>query len=540
MKLFIPEQQKTAGVGVKTRPAQAERWLTALPVLDVVENTRKIHTALSALNRCVLKAQTRLSLLELYRKPVGFISHGVAERHIGNAIPLSDKNKAIVDQVRELHTEMAFGYKAVVLDLAAQLPSGLENVELAIPIHRAIRYLTEILLKSYEVYTPVPTGVWNEIHQLYLYGESLGILNEPIKDEINKTRHHNNIGHVYKKALLIGLSNPYRLPFQMVNKIDAYLDRWASLAQLAQTTRLAKKKCQFLIQMDSDQPGMPYPGTPPDSLSQPYQILDTRPLTRSVHLQLTALNTGLKPALDGLDKGFFDARAKIMLRHLVIAWGVNPTRCFSRTDQKEICDLVIGIDAVNYFLNGDKQFELSSEGPELEITLHAAGVFGHRRLKQTRKKFSKQPCQIIDEGASGLGLMIEEADVNKIRVGDLIAVKPADEERGWTVGLVRWIRSPSRKQVNLGIQKLAPSATAVAVQSVEVDARNMEDFKLAVSLPEIQALKQPQTLITHIGMFQPERNLFLETGRELQMVRAKHLLETTRSFEWFEFAVLDI
>jgi hypothetical protein len=542
LKLSVPRQDSAASARMETRPAHVKKWLTRLPVLNVVECMQTLHTTLADLNRCQLKPQARMELLELYRKPVQTAIRSLDSRQLGAMLPLSEKNKALAQQAREIQMEMAYGYKAAVLDLANLLPLGATAADLALPIHHGIRYLTQVLLKCYEVYAPVPPGVWNEIHQLYNYASELGVLREAVPDPLNRIRSNSHILAAYKHALLLGLCNPHQLPYRLINKIDLYLDRWANLAEFIDAGGNMKRKCQFVIQPDLDRPGTPCTGKPPEDPATSFQIFNTRPLVEKVHLQLTALSTRFKPEPEGLPNDFFDDHAKDMLRRLVLCWGISPARRFSRVAKEEAGELVVGIEAVNYFLNGGKPFELAHESSEeIEITLDAHSVsFVQPGLNVSDREHTKQSCHIVDEGPGGLALTILELVSVQLRVGDLIAVSHTDQpKKEWTVGLIRWARSTGADRVQIGVQRLAPTATAVAVQPVTTgNAR--QDFKLAVRLPELPALEQPQTLITPAGVFQPERNLFMETGNDLQMVRARRLLESTRAFEWFEYAVLDI
>lgn len=540
LRLSVPVQDPAVGGKVETRPAQVRKWLTGLPILNVAESMGILHTALFDLNRCPLKPQLRLELLELYRKPVQTVTRSLEPRHLGNMLPLSEKNKELAGRARDVQLEMAYGYKAAVLDMASTLPLGAVPADLAQPVHHAIRYLTQGLLRCFEVYAPVPPGIWHEIHQLYSYADGLGITQVPVRDPLNRILHTNHVLHAYKHALLLGLCNPHQLTYRLVDKIDLYLDRWADFTELTGTICTTKRKCQFMIQLDVDQPGRPCTGQPPEDPGAPFQILNTRALVEKVHLQLTALSTRFKPDPEGLPQDFFDEHAKELLRRLVMSWCISPTRRFSRLVKEEEGELVVGVDAVNYFLNGAKPFELSREPEEtIEITLDSHSLsFMQNVLHPADRKFSKQSCKIIDEGAGGLGLTILNIVSVQLRVGDLIAVNHANQSQ-WIVGLIRWARSTGADRVQIGMQRLAPSAKPVAVQPVSTgNAR--QDFKLAVLLSELPVLEQPKTLITPAGVFQPERNLFLETGHELQMVRTKRLLENTPAFEWFEYKLLDI
>jgi hypothetical protein len=539
LELSIPEQHNRRTPETETRPAETERWLAQLPVLNVTDNMRKIYSALSSLNRTALKPQVRFRLLELYRNPVSLINAQLQSRQITCAIPLSEKNKEMAEQLRNIQLELAYGYKAVVTGINDEAKTAEDHKQLAIPVHRAIRHLTGLALRCYEAYAPVPEGTWKEIHQLYLYAKTTGIDREPAHDASNKAVPLNDIEHVFKQAILVGLSNPYQLPFRMCSKIDNYLDKWAPLTKLADGRKPSNKKCQFIVCLTEDRPGIPCEGNACDNPVGAFLALDTKALVRQIHTQLTTLSNKLELEPEGLGDKFFDDQAKDMLHRLVITWGINPTRRFSRVGKQEKCELAVSVDAINYFLNGEQHLELSAETADIEITVPSGSSFTYR-LPHAEKQLSKHPGEVVDEGASGYRVLIEDGQDCKLRVGDVVAVKSVVQTSGWTVGLIRWIQAEGSHKIEIGIQKLAPCASAVAVQPVEVNQQQTKDFSLAIMLPAIPALQQPSTLITHKGLFRPERNLFVETGTELRMVRAKRVIEETPSFEWFEYSILNI
>jgi len=531
LRLHIPDASAPPGADVETRPPQVERWLSNLPVLNVAANMQQIRAALHALNRHAVAPDTRLRLLETYRPTVDFISGELRNQLKVFSLPLSEKNQRLADEERAMHEEMATGYKLVVM--AQQQHPRADDPDQVLALQRALRYLASHLLKCYEYYHPSPEGAWLEIHQLFGHAVALGVADRRITDA-HRPAQPETVARSYKHALLLGLSNPYQQPFHMVDKVQAFLGRWADLAQLLSEPRTQKKKCQFLVHPDEDRPGIPF-GQEPD---RDGLVLDTRPLVREVHLQLTALNTGVVPE-GGLPADFYDEMARAMLQRMVVCWGINPIRRFSRSRGEGSCNLAVGVETVNYFLNGEHPFELSHLSEKEEIELSSTGAsFTRRRVHPDEESHRSCNWGIVDESACGFGLATEQTQACNVRVGDLVAVRTEDGG-DWTVGLIRWIRSPGNTRIEAGVQKVAPSARPVAVSAIQVDGEG-DDYRPAVLLPEIPALQQPRSVIAPKGVYRAERNLFLDTGDHLLMIRAKRAIESTPSADWFEFEELEI
>ena len=168
----LPPWQTSAWV-VETEPKEAGAWLAALPLADSVQAAQQIYQALFTLNRMPLEADDRLVLMELYRKPVAAVAAGLQPHFARLTLPLKPRLKQLADFLCQLHMEMAHGYKHV-LKAGLDERKPWESDAFLLALERAIRYLGEVLLRSYQVYMPAPPGVWKEIHGFYRYAEQHG------------------------------------------------------------------------------------------------------------------------------------------------------------------------------------------------------------------------------------------------------------------------------------------------------------------------------------------------------------------------------
>jgi hypothetical protein len=493
--------------------------------------------------------------------------------------------------------EIAYGYKGIVLnssqphDSQSHQKRGPES--LATAIQRAIRYLTEVIVKSYQNYTFYPEGTWREIHQLYTHAERIGIVDTRVDDPLNQTVRNSSIGHAYKQALLVELSDPYHLPGRMIEKIQRYLDRWASLVHLQPATTIYDPKCQFLIDQQSDRGGEVYTGEAEIQHPEQYRLLNTIDLAQVIHQQLSAMDKGHQPDPKGLEEDFFVQGGEDMLRRLINAWGINPKRA-------------IGIAAINYCINGGKEFVLSSNDHDtesVEITIASS------RQQWLSFDESAQPShtrwKLRDESASGFALAKHGVESEHVRVGDLVATRPPGEDDPWGIAVIRWMKSMRAIDMEIGMKRLAPTADPVAIKvfkakpeeprapeedtsadegstethavseeprdetnDVEDEEQNEEiesqaedtddaaddetitvsssvpeeqggDFLPALLLPRVRVLNQPQTLVTYRGTFKPDRLLLLDNGQTRNKILATKLVEITDTFERFQFMLAE-
>jgi len=538
LRLSLPPRTDTPDSNIDIRPAEVERWLKSLPLLNVVESTQLLTRQLAGFNRMTLDDKLRLRLLESLRVPIQHVSQALQKTYLGLPLPLTDKARQTVNQVRQLHTEMAFGYKLIAFNSTAttQLDPAQKTL-VGIAIHRAIRYLTELLFRNYELYSPPPEGTWYEIHQLYRYAELLGITDVARDDQLNDTLPQVSINHAYKQALLLDFSDPYHLPARLLAKIYRYLDRWAGLAQLSPGVAALKSHCQFLINLDHDRAGAVNTATSAITTEVRYRLLNTTELARVVHQQLMALQSGQQPDPEGLEKNFYTNLGSDMLVRLISAWGVNPKRVFTRSPRSNRrSQIAVGIDAINFHVNGERFTPSTSEvGPQPRRTALGSGGGTPNRVQQAEAKPVSTAWDLVDESAGGYALVHAGEHTEAVRVGDLVACRLDSGGNGWEIGTVRWVRTTATDSIEIGVQRLAPSAAAVAI--LPLDASE-ERYYLALALPEVHAMKQAATLLTPRGFFKSGRILSLDNSYRTQQVKATKLVELSGSFERFQYETI--
>lgn len=540
IQLNVPQISGRVIAEVETRPERVEKWLAELPLLNIAETARKVLGQLSMNNRVAIEPNTRFEVTEHYRYTVNQITLELQKQYIGLPLPLPDKNKSVAEHARQLQLEMAFAYKWVVLDLSKLPEAELKQKHarrLALAIQRAIHYLTEAIVISYESYSPPPVGHWLELHTLYRYAENLGLAEIEVDDVCNRATQKSSVVNAYKQALLLDVSDPYHLNARQVDKIYQYLDRWAHLARILPAQVNFDPTCQFLTDLTADRSGVLY--TPDTLLQDPqrFRLLNTVELARKVHGQWTALTRGGEVPTEGLPANFF-ADSHDLLKRLINVWGLHPKRGFSRNARldQEI-DVAIGIDAINYWLNGGVKFVVSSTfvGPT-PLRTHV-GPRENKPIEVRSDDLEYGRWDIIDESAGGLSLSKKGVIKTRVRVGDLLGLRTPGEGTAWTVASVRWLRSANPSSVEIGVQRLTPSAEAVVIKTLS--DKNLEsDFMPALLLPEIKALNIPPTLVVPCGVFRPDRTLYLDNGYRLSKITATKLFESTSAFERLVFQVV--
>ena len=563
--LYIPQKEVSAWV-TETDPKQARAWLAALPLADGGDSARDIYQALYTLNRLEVAAHTRLELMALYRAPVATVSTVLHSQYSGLGLPLAPAMRQLAEFIRQLQMEMAIGYKCAIQELSEARVSWGKKHQLALASARAMDYLGEVLLRSYQAYMPPPSGVWTEVHTLFRYAEEQDSLEQPVEVSDGGDGDTTTISRRYRQILLLALCNPYQLPHNECNHVNAFLVAWADKALINDQLNTADPTGHFLINLALDAPPTAMLQQQALKASPELRVLNTIEVARIVHGFIKRLEQGESVRLLKLGDEISDSGGREMLRRMIRLLGLTPQRKFARTKTRGHMSLCTGINALHFFSSGRRPFTPPQAEPEQEptkvpVAAHSAAGDENADSADTEvidvallatrtelpkwlsaaklttpESFPVDRWRLQDESARGLLLAREGEMAGQVRVGDVLGMQSGRDTSAWHVGVIRWIKSPEPRQVDMGVERLAPKVTPVAVRSAGA-ARLTARYTQALLLPAMPVLQRPATLLIPRGLYDASHDLELVVGTEApRTVRILKLLERTASFDLVVFA----
>jgi len=535
----LPPWQTSAWV-VETEPTEAGTWLAALPLADSVQSAQQIYQALFTLNRMPLEADDRLVLMELYRKPVAAVASGLQSHFARLSLPLKPRLKQLADFLCQLHMEMAHGYKHV-LKAGLDERKPWESDAFLLSLERAIRYLGEVLLRSYQVYMPAPPGVWKEIHGFYRYAEQHGQEHRLLV--IDGLEEGTTVTRAYLQALLLGLCGPYQLPQNECHQVNAFLARWGQKAKIISEIQTVDPVGHFLIDFDADHPAAPFPRDVSLQPAPTLRALNAIELARVAHDFSKRLQKGESPRVLGLGFECVGAACVDSLKRMLRFWGLAGRRQFSRHRSLQPLSLCVGINAVHFFCDGQRPFT----PPHAPVTIPERAAEPPDRFALEAESHDERPVtaplpelfridsrwQVRDESAGGLSLERSSDAGIPVRVGDVIGIQNPVLNQ-WRIGAVRWVKSADTKHVEMGVEMLAPHAHPFAVRPAGTD---VVPYTQALLLPPIEALRQPATLLVARGTCQPGEDIEIaDSESPPRRVRVLKVVERSSAFAQVVFA----
>jgi hypothetical protein len=544
LDFHTPARSQPGPESFDVSPKRVRVWVEGLPIANSGETARLLFVALKDVNALEVRPPYRFRFLESLRGPVEHLSAALERHYIGKPFPLSARDQRVAELGRAFQSLMATGYEILIEDLAT-LP-GLVLVSkrrmLAIAVHRAVRYLSRTLLKSYQLYAPYPDNVWRDIHQVYRFAVRARLQHRKVMDDQNSLVQRTTISHAYKQILLLAISSPYRLRQGDVVKLYSALERWASYCRLNPIdTRAQNWQGLFGVPADIDDQPKYLDLRQKGQTGRLEWVLDTADLGGVLRDQLEYLtNAAAAPAVAAALPPNISPQ---LLRRAMQSWGMMLQREHARVENAGgyQVEVALGLSAIHHFLRGEEPAqdapETETEETELSVDTHMPFPWAAADLHKIRHE--SVLCRVGDEGAGGYRLLWPEASPVKAQVGTLLAIRRGEDadDAAWSVGVVRWMRAADETSLEVGVQMLAESAEAIWVRVCNAQGQCGE--RLASLLLPAEAAPRPEIIVGPVFLDNFGTALLVRGGQE-RMVQFTRVVENTGSFAQFEFEPADV
>ena len=580
MELKVPTLRKPGQSILKTDPDSFRKWVENLPLVNVDTCVGQLEFGLTEMNSVELSSGDRLEFLELLLEPVMHITGALQKKYLGKKFPLGKEQLGKTSQVIGLYQAMATGYKLLVAALDREANAG---AQLALPMQRAMRFLSESLIGSYQTYSPHRDGIWADLHTVYALSTRHGLQAHQEIDVTLQQPALTTVETAYKQIVLLSLASPYRLRQGEIRLVYNLLGRWAPYARLHAAMNHDNIGF-FTCHLASDDPPSYLLLRQRDRLDGEWIILDTSGMTEAANTTLAELRD--RPFLRNILPG------ENTLKRLMLTWGVMPERQTARSRREAPIELVLGLNAIHRLLAGpipgdagtqpessdpgstfhqtpaadgddflyDPTFErptvIETTRPPRPRTFTGGGARTNRFTPGTNHplrgafalgtrnppdEVNRSPVieiwKMVDVSVGGYCLLRESNDVSSAQVGELVALRSGTEEinDGWRMGVVRWMKFTPERGLILGVQLMASVAVPVLARQISGDTV-AENVAQGILLPESKALRlQPSLLLPSLPFRTGSLITMSREGKDERVVLVRQI-ENTGSFAQFHFA----
>ncbi len=554
--LHFPQKDEPQHLACPPHPLKIKEWLEHLPLDNTGETARLVYQELTALNRTSIATQHRFQILESFRPSIQHVANALKKHYLCSTLPLSSIGIKTAQLTRELYLEMANGYKIIIDNLLTNEATASMTLT---HMHRAMSYLSEALLTSYQMYAPSPATAWHDMHQMYRYAEQKKLHESPVLDNQNTLNPQRSINDLYKQALLLALANPYQLSQDGITEVYTALVKLAPYGLLNTVSNPDDAAGSFIINLTGDDP--------PTSLAvnnncgaESCRALDTTDLIYHLY-QLLENEAGSPEQNTTREDSPSSPVPSGLARWLISAWGIVSRRSFARLRKTGRVNIAIGLDAIHHFISNTSVVDATlsfrkkdihpapssppnpPRGNSDPIALFSRGLqnTAHRNA-DTSRAHATHTCTIINESAGGSGLLWKgDGNSTPLKTGEIIGIQTADgmSNNEWGIAVIRWLKDVTSSEVEFGIEMLAPNAEAVLIRTHDAD-RSGDAPLNGLLLPELKATNQSATLITPAHAFQTGKEIILSTNSGTRHALLTESLENTSSFMQFIFMPVQV
>jgi hypothetical protein len=504
---------------LEVRPKQVKAWIESLPLAQSMDATRKMVSHLAALNRSKLDQDTRLAILEVYRPVAATALEELDAVYNKVTLPLAPRAREALTLARDLATELAMGYKTLLVEKTGKLLGAFASKKgVSGQILRAIEYQFAVLRASYKSYTPVPPGVWRDMHQLYLFAEQEQVAKEIVDAETKST-----VFDAYCEAVLLSLTDPYRMMQGELDKILAQARTWRGIVTLGQARPATRPGGHFLVPCDTDRAPKPILSAADDTGGPNWRLLDANPMVEKLQAKKQAAETGNVSATMSKSLG---PEGLAMLGRLITLWGDPPKRVYRRIPGDSTVAICVGIKAVGHFVSFEPRMDAGEEAEAIKkgITMPIMAL----PTDDASQPIPVFEWDVVNASQGGLKARRMGATQQPIGVGEVVGVKLGNRAR-WTVAVVRWITLFDEGGMEFGIQFLGSMAKPVWVQPTITSAPQAKPGLLLAYADSGDV----DSLLTQPNMFADLREFEVNEEGMVSVVRATSLIEKTGRFELF-------
>jgi len=581
MKFNIPEQIEPGQDNFPSHPRKLKKWLASLKQANMGDYTREIYNGLLKLNRLTIAPKHRLENMEMMAVPARHIFDQLHKHFINRTLPLPEKSLKIINLNQAVLAEMAIGYKIIIFEASNNL-TKVDSKTLLFACERALHYLSEMLLRSSQVYSDLPAGSWSDIHKIYTYAESKDIQKKKIKNhETIKTSI--SIEDHYKQILLFSLARPHALRQSDSDRVYRSMSDWADHTTLSTEPVPNNMNRYFVSQIDSDQPPNCISNKDLKDLKR-IRAIDTIKLINHLRSQITDDESFINTIAVG------DQVSQDTLRTLVTSLSLCAKRRFSRAERMDDIKVAIGLssifDAINEEVTPPKPKKKSntpsstfsletipdSERADKEVFAKQDPAFfithpemkgngdsssgawdmvakGRALTESYAKELQEQDhaigelhsnnpdahWKISNVSAGGYCLRWVAESTSKAQVGELIGIREREPDHTyqWRAGVIRWMQYTLQYGLEIGVQILSPKVISCSIRRLE--RKNEKPFS-CLMLPGIKPIQQPSTLLLPAHAFQKNNMLEIHVYERDMEIKLGTVREHTGSFTQFQFS----
>ncbi|AOS96687.1 hypothetical protein AUP74_01227 [Microbulbifer aggregans] len=518
----------------------AEQYLQPYQPSDQHRLSALLNTLADEIARWRSPPQRRLPMLELVREYTLACVDAMALRQAGQINASGSTLQAGVRAAMRLLQQLALAYSALAQQM--RLEPGLPILvrrRSARALQRAVDAYRRLIQLGPLFSVATPANTWRNLQLLVQLARAQKLDGQRVRD-----RHHpqrrDSVADAYIQAALFGSANPGQLSVPDQERLWSLTHQWLSCVVIED--RYTERGSALLASLALDQP--PIPANRVENCQ-----LDLRHFTAPLGWKID-----LKRLLDQLSRAA-EREGQGLIHRIYHGWADDFGRQQRRTPTEQRCEILIGLGAICHHLDSgallgsdviDRLCGGPSEATSVDTTrtdlrrqasefggvLPSAPSLGGRWKGGVRESLAERyrPLEagVIDFSSAGMGLKLSHELAEKVRTGELLAVRLVDT---WQLAVVRW-QYTLPDHCRAGVEFLASEALAVRVQR-HTDAGHLSAPISGILLRTADGAGA--TLALPKPLFKRGDSVELLAQPEGRSLRLQGQVETGEGFACFDF-----
>lgn len=572
---ILPERTIPDNLDDEYDHKEFKQWISDLPIGNVGKVARSLHHELKRHNCLDLSPVERFEAIQLMMPALDFVREGLWSRYSNKPIPFSRENSLIARLHLDLLVNVVIAYKTVMSQFHDDSFTGhlLHKHTRAESVRRTLYFLSEILLHEYSIYRASPKFVWREIHGVYHYAVLNELRSNGIEDTDDYIMGYMGIDDIYKRTLLLGLTDPNGLLRGEIKRVSKAVIDWLPKVSLVPVNSELRSASMFIVDSTKDAP--PYLMGPDDRKQvKTGWLLLTDKLEETLERKIAEIRGKSESKLRPVELVTATLYSKLFRK-----WAADAVLREERVNGSGIIEVVSGLESLHWVFGGWKlpqgiesdsditvdpdsgvkeaaqynkpvraverdefiidadpeliaaiiseskstaeQIEVDHEAHEdIEVDFYNAVVDGVS---------SGEECGCINESKRGYYLTWSGEGEYKAHVGDLVGVNSRDNQdfdSSWGFGVIRWMRIQASGLMGFGVELFEGE-----IESIRLESRHAKDPAADNMIGFQQKIKgKIETIITKPFFFDESDKLMLATVDGMIPVVPGQTVECTDAF----------
>ena len=482
---------------------QALAWLAGPPQDDPLLDLVPLRNHIAAIDALELPTLHRLKIDELLEQRSERIDEALIPMLFDVKLPLPIHLATVAHGLIGLRAELGEAWLKLADEAAPQELARVHRSRAQICLQGMFN-LSRQYIATLLVAIPMPMSLWRNAQALYHCAHESVDPTATLPVEIGA------IDARFKTMLALTAAQPEGLAPREIVFLAEYLETHAALTRI-DTICPEIPGDWFWVDASLDQPPVSLERIRPEGATCLFFRFGELAELAARHLD--QLNDGVPPASLGLPRQAAGADYRNALERARKCWAAPRRRNFNRRAQSLPVEICTQLSSLWSSLKSDSGQEADSRACELTYS----------------------DWTVLNDGPSGYAIVHVVGEVTGIVPGCAVGLRTGNGA-AWQICLVRWARSRSSSQLELGLEVLAPSAMPVRIQAL--GNRNPEPLVPALLLPPLPNLNRGEAILAMRGDFNARPfTLLQEHGANLHIAECmpqRSLIETS-SVEVFEF-----